>query len=137
MQWWIGFIIWLAVSLAGSWFLYPEFFTAEELPPPNRIETGFQIAWQVPVTALTVKRFNDRGWPWWFGYALTGISLVLLVTPHFGTEIAPGAPGFGTPAFWIVAVIGLAAIIDNGFLRGTDGPNRYGPDPLAQQVPAA
>jgi uncharacterized membrane protein YhaH (DUF805 family) len=27
-------------------------------------------------------------------------------------------------------VIGLAAIIDNGFLRGTDGPNRYGPDPL-------
>jgi uncharacterized membrane protein YhaH (DUF805 family) len=32
----------------------------------------------------------------------------------------------------LVPVIGwLWALIDNGFLRGTDGPNRYGPDPLA------
>jgi uncharacterized membrane protein YhaH (DUF805 family) len=28
-------------------------------------------------------------------------------------------------------VIGwLWALVDNGFLRGTDGPNRYGDDPL-------
>lgn len=130
IQWWMGFIVWLSISFAGTWFLYPEFFLAEELPPPNSIETGFQVVWQIPITALTVKRFNDRGWPWWFGFALAGISLVLLIVPHFGIEIAPGAEGFGTPAFWIVAVIGLAAIIDNGFIRGTDGPNRYGSDPL-------
>jgi hypothetical protein len=31
----------------------------------------------------------------------------------------------------------VAVIIDNGFICGTDGPNRYGPDPLAEgQTPA-
>ena len=38
-------------------------------------------------------------------------------------------------AWWIlihfIPVVGpIAALIVNGFLRGTDGENRYGPDPL-------
>ena len=35
-------------------------------------------------------------------------------------------------AFWVsLAAILLFAFVDNGFIRGTRGPNRYGPDPLA------
>ena len=35
----------------------------------------------------------------------------------------------------LVPVIGwLWALIDNGFLRGTDGPNRFGENPLAGQA---
>jgi uncharacterized membrane protein YhaH (DUF805 family) len=33
-------------------------------------------------------------------------------------------------AFWFIAVIMLIIFVDNGFFRGTDGANRYGPDPL-------
>ena len=30
-----------------------------------------------------------------------------------------------------IPLIGLWALIENGFLRGTDGPNTYGNDPLS------
>ena len=41
----------------------------------------------------------------------------------------------------VVGLIGLAiglwVLIDLGLLKGTPGPNRYGPDPLAAKVQAA
>jgi uncharacterized membrane protein YhaH (DUF805 family) len=43
----------------------------------------------------------------------------------------------GKSAWWIliglVPIIGgIWTLVECGFLRGTDGPNQYGPDPLAQ-----
>ncbi|MEO1397450.1 MAG: hypothetical protein AAFU56_01120, partial [Pseudomonadota bacterium] len=39
-----------------------------------------------------------------------------------------------SPLFWVVTAIGFGlsiwALVDLGFLRGTDGPNEYGEDPL-------
>ena len=35
--------------------------------------------------------------------------------------------------FWAFAAYFVFAFIDNGFVRGTDGPNRYGPDPLGRE----
>jgi uncharacterized membrane protein YhaH (DUF805 family) len=39
-------------------------------------------------------------------------------------------------AWWmlisLIPLIGIWALIENGFLRGTQGPNRFGPDPLAE-----
>jgi uncharacterized membrane protein YhaH (DUF805 family) len=41
------------------------------------------------------------------------------------------------PLLLALFVYFVFALIDNGFVRGTDGPNRYGPDPLAEgQTPA-
>jgi|SRR6185312_4855399 uncharacterized membrane protein YhaH (DUF805 family) len=45
-------------------------------------------------------------------------------------------------AWWIliniIPIIGwLWSLIETGFLRGTPGPNRYGPDPLEAGAPAA
>jgi uncharacterized membrane protein YhaH (DUF805 family) len=42
----------------------------------------------------------------------------------------------GKSAWWILIglipiVGGIWALVENGFLKGTDGPNQYGPDPLA------
>lgn len=48
--------------------------------------------------------------------------------------IGPQAPGIGKAMFWSLATFQLAMLIDNGFLRGTDGPSRHGPDPLATSV---
>ena len=53
------------------------------------------------------------------------------VAPHFGLPIDPTAGGVGAVAFWLSAAVLLFAFVDNGFIRGTAGPNRYGPDPLA------
>ena len=55
-----------------------------------------------PWLALYAKRWHDRGKSGWW-------SLIVLV-PILG-------------AIWI--------LVELGFLRGTEGPNQYGPDPLA------
>jgi uncharacterized membrane protein YhaH (DUF805 family) len=55
-----------------------------------------------PSIALYAKRWHDRGKSGWW-------SLILLV-PVIGV------------IWWL---------IECGFLRGTEGPNQYGPDPLA------
>lgn len=54
-----------------------------------------------PMVAIYVKRCHDRGKSGWW--------CLLLLIPLIG-------------AIW--------ALIDLGILRGTDGPNDYGPDPL-------
>lgn len=129
-SWWIGFVIWLAGNLSGALLFNPGFFTAEELPPPSLADTVWQLAWLAPLTAITVKRFNDRNWPSWLAYLFLGLNIFHVVAPHYGLVISPEVPGAGYTAFWAVAIVQLAIVINNGFIRGTDGPNRHGPDPL-------
>ena len=56
-----------------------------------------------PALAISVKRWHDRGKSGWW--------VLLNLVPVIG---------------W------LWALLDNGFLRGTAGPNRFGEDPLAR-----
>ena len=130
-QWWIGFIITFVGSIAGTLLFNPDMLVSDEAVPPQWPDTFWQLAWLVPATAITVKRFNDRDWPWWLGYAFAAFGAFLYVAPHFGLLIDPEAGGVGTATFWLLLVVILAVSIDNRFLRGTRGPNRYGPDPLA------
>lgn len=140
-QFWIGFIVVCFGDGLGALLLNPEFFTAEEPPSPNWPDTLWQLAWLVPSTAITVKRFNDRDWPVWLGYVFPVVAVPLLfLEPYIYPTINPDLVAIGVAFFWIwiSAVIWLCisaayllfALIDNGFIRGTQGPNRYGPDPL-------
>ena len=130
-QWWIGFIITFVGSIAGTLLFNPDMLVSDEAVPPQWPDTFWQLAWLVPATAITVKRFNDRDWPWWLGYAFASVRRVSLRGAALRVADRPEAGGVGAAAFWLLLVAILAAFIDNGFLRGTRGPNRYGPDPLA------
>lgn len=66
------------------------------------LTTIFTIAAIYPAVALYAKRWHDRGKSGWW-------TLIILV-PIIG-------------AIWF--------LIEQGFLRGDQGPNTYGPDPLA------
>ena len=57
--------------------------------------------------------------------------MFLYVAPHFGMVIDPEAGGAGAFVFWVTLAAIVAAVVDNGFFRGTPGDNRFGPDPLA------
>lgn len=130
-QWWVGFVITLIGSLAGTLLFNPDMLTSDEAVPPQWPDTIWQLAWLVPGTAITVKRFNDRDWPWWLGYALAVFAALIYLLPHAGVLIDPGADWTGAILFWGFFVALIATFVDNGFLRGTRGPNSYGPDPLA------
>ncbi len=60
-----------------------------------------------PALAVSVKRWHDRGKSGWW--------VLLNLLPVIGS---------------------LWALIDNGFLRGTPGPNRFGDDPLVDGLRA-
>ena len=77
--------------------------------------------------ALSVKRLHDRdrtGW-WLASPAIVGaigLGLVKLMQSYEGT----------VAVFAVIATAGLMLwlFVEIGFLSGTKGPNRYGPDPL-------
>ena len=81
--------------------------------------------------AVAVKRLHDRdkrGW-WILLFAVTPIMLASVVS-------ALGEDWIGSTldyAAWIlVLAIAIWALLEFGFMPGTGGSNRYGPDPLAK-----
>lgn len=103
------------------------------------LQIVFLLIFAYPSTALMVKRLHDRNRPgivaaiFWAPTVLvllgqvTGISGDM--TDVYGTAVfVPNTIG------WVLTglslVVGIWALIELGFLRGTDGPNDYGPDPL-------
>jgi uncharacterized membrane protein YhaH (DUF805 family) len=90
--------------------------------------SGF-LVW--PSTALAVKRLHDRERPAWIWYAFYIFSAALPLTVALGT-----APASAEPAA-LTGVLGFALAIFTGYiffelgvLRGAEGPNAHGPDPL-------
>ena len=108
-----------------------------EPPPPSLPDTLWQIALLVPMSAITVKRFNDTDRPAWLGYLFGPLGAALYLGPHLKDWV--GSIGSTTllPLLVALFVYFVFALIDNGFIRGTGGPNRYGPDPLAASAAPA
>ena len=87
------------------------------------------LALLVPTVAVTVRRLHDTDRSGW--WLLLGIVMVVaLVALGFASAMGGGA-GFSPlliAALLVTAVVGIALFIFM-VLPGTDGPNRYGPDP--------
>ena len=88
-----------------------------------------------PSLAGAIKRLHDRDRSgWWIGgfYLLAAaVAAAALFTATLGMSHGGG----GAAAVTLVGAVlligyGLWLIVETGFLRGTPGPNRYGPDPL-------
>lgn len=93
-----------------------------------------------PGLALTIKRLHDRdkpALPWvaiFFGPSLlfqfmqvTGIGFSA-VSVQGTTMLVPDM--LGGAVSLVTIVIGIWALVELGFLKGTSGPNQFGPDPL-------
>ncbi len=132
-SWWLGIVILFPLSIAGAALLDPARYSlvSSVVLPPNLAATIWSLLVVFPMTAITVKRFNDRDWPNWLGYGYGLIASVQIIALHFGFLAGPVMSTRETIAIVIFGSLGLFIVIVNGFLRGTSGPNRYGPDPLS------
>jgi uncharacterized membrane protein YhaH (DUF805 family) len=89
---------------------------------------------------VAIKRLHDRnrsGWWLLLFYIAPGI-LIAIGAVIWLVGIAgesSGAGGIGTVFVLAGAAISIWAFVELGCLRGTVGPNQYGPDPL-EQAPA-
>lgn len=149
-KWWLGTVVLIIVSLVVLFALYGLFgvsFTSPE------VTAGHTIAYIVtvlvtayPISAVVLKRLNDRDRPQWFlavfwaptvlGIVgeLTGLSSTTMQGLDGQTIAVPSA--LGMVLGFAGLAIGLWMLVELGILKGTPGPNRHGPDPLARTAPA-
>jgi uncharacterized membrane protein YhaH (DUF805 family) len=86
--------------------------------------------------ALIVKRLHDRDksalWYPVFGLApVVAYELGNRFSSNISNQLSPAQT-----AFWLLsAALWVWAIVELGFMKGTRGPNRYGPDPLGEPSP--
>jgi uncharacterized membrane protein YhaH (DUF805 family) len=134
--WWLGYIFLFVAAILVTRALFPESLDAEVagvMPPPGAAETLVSLAFCWPSAAISAKRFNDRDWPWWTGILIGALYAVYVIANWAGLFLDPDTmPPAERSAFVLFLVAFVATIVDNGFFRGTTGPNRYGPDPIVQ-----
>ena len=148
-KWWIGTII-LAVVGIILYFILAAVFGMGAITDPAQVASMMRTIailqivllaiLAYPTTALMMKRLNDRDRPSYFAYifwaptvlsVLGGLLGLTMTTMDMGGVAVPTQSGLG----WILSIAGLAvgiwALIELGILKGTEGPNQHGPDPLA------
>jgi uncharacterized membrane protein YhaH (DUF805 family) len=115
-KWWLGLIVLVIAEWIIMFILTMLFGTAAPVEPATE---GFSYSSNLsPVGAIIMLVVMI---PFvWFGICLSG--------KRWHDR--------GKSAWWILIALipiigGIWALVENGFLKGTDGPNQYGPDPLA------
>jgi uncharacterized membrane protein YhaH (DUF805 family) len=119
---WLGFLAVVLAEFVGH--------TLAVAIQGDQLDSIVGLALNYPEFALLLKRAYDRDQPIW-----------LVATYFIGDAVLNflGLQGLSGNDLWVAAyylwlAYLLALIIDLGFGRGTAGPNRYGPDPLADKA---
>lgn len=115
-KWWLGLIV-LMVAMMIIMVVLTMLFGTAMTPDPTT--EGFSYSSQLS--------------------PMGAIIMVIVYIPFLWASICLSGKRWhdrGKSAWWIliglVPIIGgIWALVENGFLAGTDGPNQYGPDPLA------
>jgi len=141
---WLGYVVPLLIAsiIAGILDAGFGFVPSDDGMPTDMSRIGvfsgivFLLSlW--PSLAGGIKRLHDRDRSgWWIG----GFYLLAFAIGVTG-EMAAMAAAQGSTGAASVVLIGLILLagyfiwlfVEMGFLRGTPGPNRFGPDPLAGQ----
>jgi len=127
--WWWVLAIWL-ISLVLSFVdsaLFGDVVTTDtgfSASTNTPILSGvFGLAVLLPNLAVTARRLHDRNMSGWWMLAPYGAMALAFLMGAINAGILAAASGIG--AFVLVIVLFVMLI-----LKGTDGPNRFGPDPL-------
>lgn len=135
-EYWLGMLCLMAITVLGSVLIDPDGFknTGGQVQAPSFGATIWSLLLAWPSAAIAIKRFNDRDWPEWVGYALGAIMAAFVIANYNGYLLDVDRMDPVEKLLMVSVVVGFMwALIENGFQRGTPGPNKYGDDPLADQ----
>jgi uncharacterized membrane protein YhaH (DUF805 family) len=130
---WLGLVV---LAIISTVVMFGSIYAAggsifEQDSRTRSIALVVQLVFLYPWAALMVKRLQDRNRPGYFAafllvpLVLKGVADVMGLT---GDPLNPRTLDYAFIA--IIAVVGIWFFVDLGCLRGTVGPNTYGPDPL-------
>ena len=133
-HWWLGLIVILGLGLIVAYVDDPTLLSPDEPVQPTSL-FGFVASLLLipPDLAVQAKRFNDRDQSIWLMIAYGFFSVAVAVLDYLELLFSAGEDFTFRDvvvAVVVVAVI-VALVINNGIIKGTDGPNQHGPDPLA------
>jgi uncharacterized membrane protein YhaH (DUF805 family) len=123
---WIGIAVLVVAEIAAH-------LVAEAIQG-DRLSAIIDLAFTYPEFAVAAKRANDRDLPIWILIVFFGGGAVLdllTVLDLTGSTEQPSVFSLFIAVPFTVLLVAL--MIELGFRRGTIGPNRYGPDPVASQ----
>jgi len=83
----------------------------------------FALGIALPLLSVTARRLHDMDKSAWWMVAPYGVLLFAVVSAGFDLNIFATVGGIATVVLFIVLFIWT-------IMRGTEGPNRFGPDPL-------
>jgi len=137
-KYWLATLIYFVVSVI---VVGVEFGLGEESIAGPALRTIVDIGIAISGIAVGIKRLHDRDksglWLLFF-YVVPGVLITLAILLGIF-----GIAGESSANLAVAALLGLAAFaiavwmfVELGCLRGTVGPNRYGPDPLDPAAPA-
>lgn len=118
----------------GSGMINPE---TQEFEAVGPFEIGLGAIFILNIwinLAVSVKRLHDRNRTGWWIAALY-LTLFLAIALGAATMMQPEGQreplnGMAVTAVLAVSFLMIWMFIEIGFLKGTQGPNRFGPDPL-------
>jgi uncharacterized membrane protein YhaH (DUF805 family) len=123
---WTGIAILLVAEITAH--------LAAEAIQGDRLSAIIDLAFTYPEFAVAAKRAHDRDLPIWILIVFFGGGAVLdllTVLDLTGSTEQPSALSLFIAVPFTVLLVAL--MIELGLRRGTIGPNRYGPDPVATQ----
>jgi uncharacterized membrane protein YhaH (DUF805 family) len=125
LPYWIGSLLLVAVSMVLVFIALGSLATGPGFSAAVVIVALLAVALIWPGLAIAAKRLHDRNKSaWWL--------LVFYVLPGVLNSIGQGLGDLVVVFSLAGAAISIWALIELGFLRGTPGPNDYGPDPLSR-----
>ncbi len=122
---WIAFLIVFGLELTSHLLVYP-------LESGDRLSAIVSLAYTYPEFAVFAKRGHDRNIPprvIGAFFLLSAFMDFLVVLGLGGTREEPSALLLTLGLPW--SLFAVVLLIELGLRRGTKGPNRFGPDPLA------
>jgi uncharacterized membrane protein YhaH (DUF805 family) len=123
---WIGIAVLLVAEIAAH--------LAAEAIQGDRLSAIVDLAFTYPEFAIAAKRAHDRDLPIWILIVFFGGGAVLdllTVLDLTGSTEQPSVLSLFIAVPFTVLLVAL--MIELGLRRGTIGPNRFGPDPVASQ----
>lgn len=129
-RFWLGTTILALVSFAATYAII-ALVGLSQAAIAFSAAVAFALAY--PSYAVMAKRFQDRGKPG--PLALVGLVPVFAVNLlyTFGIFDSLDPSPVAQACDIVILLIFLWFLVELGFLKGTQGPNRYGPDPLGQK----
>lgn len=136
-QWWIGIVVLIVISIIASIVLSILSFGNAAVMAWFGVLINLALIW--PSYCVGIKRRHDRdnnGTD--LKILIAGsVLLNLLTATGIGSSMTDmGGVMMPVPSIWlgalnvIFAIFAIYMLVQLGFLKGTAGPNNYGPDPL-------